>query len=164
MRSLTLLRFAHSPYRIEEIARDYNAHYMSAVEAISGKDGADKGEYIGAETDFNLFTVMKENTTNARSMADEYSLSPRAAFHLGEMVSKFKHGLSFLSSVICVRELQLISFRLVQVLSCNITEMEVVELLLNSFLLLLPVRSELSWSLMMPRRRCFRIWNEICEE
>lgn len=115
MRSVTLLHFSQSPYKLEEVARDYEAHYMSAVESIRGltttavpssitADSTDTpsvgplpavgGEFIGAETDFNLFTVLKENTTNARSMADEYSFVPRATFHLGEMVSKFRHGQS----------------------------------------------------------------------
>lgn len=59
-----------------------------------GKAAASKGgeEFIGAEIDLNLFTVMKEDVTTARSMEDEFTLSPRGEFHLGEMVSKFVRG------------------------------------------------------------------------
>lgn len=87
LRSVTLLKFTSSPPKLEEVARDYSARYMSAVESLVGTT-----EYLGAETDLNLFTVQKENVTNTRSMVEEYALAPRGVFHLGEMVSKFAHG------------------------------------------------------------------------
>ncbi|KAI5474794.1 DNA damage-binding protein 1 [Pseudohyphozyma bogoriensis] len=97
MRSMTLLRFNSDPTPVlEEVARDYRALYMSAVEALVGDGGGagseEKKEYIGAETELNLFTVLKENVTTSRSMSDEEQLSPRGVFHLGEMVSKFCRG------------------------------------------------------------------------
>ncbi|KAM0754809.1 DNA damage-binding protein 1b [Meredithblackwellia eburnea MCA 4105] len=87
MRSLTLLELKTSPYALNEVARDYRAFYMTANAALDAND-----EFIGSESDLNLFTVQKENVTTARSMADEHALSPRGAFHLGEMVSKFTPG------------------------------------------------------------------------
>lgn len=89
LRSITLLKFHVSPPKIEEVSRDYNTRYMAAIESLGGS-----ADFIGAETDLNLFTVQKENVTNARSMDDEYALAPRGVFHLGEMISKFQHGSS----------------------------------------------------------------------
>ncbi|KAL8286521.1 hypothetical protein RQP46_004538 [Phenoliferia psychrophenolica] len=87
MRSVTLLRLGTTPYVLEEVARDYRALYMAAIAPLGTND-----EFIGAETDLNLFTVQKENVTTARSMADEHALSPRGVFHLGEMVTRFCSG------------------------------------------------------------------------
>jgi hypothetical protein len=91
---MTLLCFKSSPSPVlEEVARDYRALYVSAVEAlVSESDSAN--EFIGAETELNLYTVMKENVTTARSMSEEQALAPRGVFHLGEMVSKFCRGVS----------------------------------------------------------------------
>lgn len=96
MRSLTLLRFTAEPAKLEEVARDYNAHYMMAAESLAAGDGDDTRaageEFIGAETDLNLFTVQKEDVTTARSMIDEMGLAERGGFHLGEAVAKFCRG------------------------------------------------------------------------
>lgn len=97
MRSITLLRFIPSPEpTLVEIARDYNAHYMAAVESLAAKEDDDTKiageEFIGAETDLNLFTVQKEDMTTSRSMTDEMGLSERGGFHLGEMVARFCRG------------------------------------------------------------------------
>jgi DNA damage-binding protein 1 len=97
MRSITVLSLQESPYALEEVARDYDAHYMTALESVHGD------EYIGAESDLNLFTAQKEDVTNANSMADESALAPRGVFHLGEMVSKFQHG-SSLSLFVCLSQ------------------------------------------------------------
>ena len=67
----------------------------AGAEVEKGKAAAKGGEeFIGAEIDLNLFTVMKEDVTTTRSMEDEFTLSPRGEFHLGEMVSKFVRGQS----------------------------------------------------------------------
>lgn len=63
---------------------------MSAVEAVG--DSAED-EFIGAETDLNLFTIRKEKATTTRSIVvDDTALAPRGVFHLGEMVSRFRRG------------------------------------------------------------------------
>lgn len=88
LRSMTVLRFASEPSpSLKDVASDYDAHYMSAVQQIN------PDEFIGAETDLNLFTVLKEKSSTTRSMLhDESALSPSAAFHLGELVSKLLPG------------------------------------------------------------------------
>ncbi len=40
---------------IEEIARDYNINWMTAIEVL------DDDTYIGAENSFNLFTVKRNS-------------------------------------------------------------------------------------------------------
>ena len=45
----------HEESAIEELARDYNANWMTAVEMI------DDDIYVGAENSYNLFTVRKNN-------------------------------------------------------------------------------------------------------
>lgn len=96
MRSITLLRFTPSPPSMIEIARDYNAHYMAAVESLAGHETDSTivagEEFIGAEIDLNLFTVQKEDVTTSRSMTDEMGLGERGGFHLGEIVAKFCRG------------------------------------------------------------------------
>lgn len=88
LRSVTVLAFSSDPVTsLKEISSDYDAHYTSAVQQI------DEDEYIGAETDLNLFTVLKEKSSTTRSaLHDDAALSPRAAFHLGELVTKFLPG------------------------------------------------------------------------
>jgi DNA damage-binding protein 1 len=87
MRSITLLQLKEEPIRLEEVAREHSVHYMSATAALG-----DGGEYIGAETDLNLFTVQKEDIATMPSQMPGASLLPRGEFHLGEMVVRFCEG------------------------------------------------------------------------
>lgn len=102
LRSLTLLEFTSDPNKskLEEVSRHYDPHYMSALTAVS------ESEFLGAESDLNLFTVMRETmpivrnggraaAAAARSGAgptEETVLSSRGGFHLGEYVSRFRSG------------------------------------------------------------------------
>ncbi|CAM9656294.1 unnamed protein product, partial [Phaeothamnion confervicola] len=76
MRSLTLLAL--------EIARDYDAKWMSAVAML------DDEVFLGAEYCSNLFTVRK----NAEAVTEEERarLEPQGEFHLGEIVNRFVRG------------------------------------------------------------------------
>lgn len=93
---MTLLKFTASPEpKLEEVARDYRSRYMVGVESIlSPSIDAENltREFIGAETDLNLFTVQYDPSSAAGRLEDAGSLAPRGSFHLGEMVSKFRHG------------------------------------------------------------------------
>ncbi|ORX91440.1 DNA damage-binding protein 1-like protein [Basidiobolus meristosporus CBS 931.73] len=84
MRSISLLAYKQLDDTIEEISKDYNSNWMSAVEAL------DDDLYIGSEIGFNLFTVRK----NAEATTDEERrrLETVGQFHLGEFVNKFRHG------------------------------------------------------------------------
>jgi len=85
MKSISLLTYrpGDSP-SLEEIARDYDGKWMTAVEAL------DDDHYIGAENAFNLFTV-KRNSEAATD--DERSkLEIFGQYHIGEFINKFRHG------------------------------------------------------------------------
>lgn len=84
MKSISLLIFKHEEGAIEERARDYNANWMSAVEIL------DDDIYLGAENNFNLFTVRK----NSEGATDEERsrLEVVGEYHLGEFVNRFRHG------------------------------------------------------------------------
>ncbi|GJN94374.1 hypothetical protein Rhopal_007453-T1 [Rhodotorula paludigena] len=90
LRSITLLRFHRAPQpKLEEVAKDYRSRYMVGVEALA--DGPPR-QLIGAETDLNLFTVEHDPAAGVRNLADAGILAPAGAFHLGELVSRFRHG------------------------------------------------------------------------
>ncbi|KAM0886109.1 hypothetical protein ACQ4PT_029885 [Festuca glaucescens] len=74
----------HEESAIEELARDYNPKWMTAVEMI------DDYIYVGAENSYNLFTVRK----NSDAATDEETgrLEVVGEYHLGEFVSRFCHG------------------------------------------------------------------------
>ncbi|XP_047339396.1 DNA damage-binding protein 1 [Impatiens glandulifera] len=84
MKSISLLMYKNEEGAIEERARDYNANWMSAVEIL------DDDVYLGAENNFNLFTVRK----NSEGATDEERsrLEVVGEYHLGEFVNRFRHG------------------------------------------------------------------------
>ncbi|KAL9270792.1 DNA damage-binding protein 1-like protein [Drosera capensis] len=84
MKSISLLIYKHEEGAIEERARDYNANWMSAVEIL------DDDIYLGAENNFNIFTVRK----NSEGATDEERarLEVVGEYHLGEFINRFRHG------------------------------------------------------------------------
>ncbi|CAI9760069.1 unnamed protein product [Fraxinus pennsylvanica] len=84
MKSISLLIYKHEEGAIEERARDYNANWMTAIEIL------DDDIYLGAENNFNLFTVRK----NSEGATDEERgrLEVVGEYHLGEFVNRFRHG------------------------------------------------------------------------
>lgn len=97
LRSITVLKYTSGARpKLEEVAKDYRSRYMVGVESISPstKETVVEGprEFIGAETDLNLFTVQHDPSTAAGRLEDAGNLTPRGSFHLGEMVSRFRHG------------------------------------------------------------------------
>ena len=53
VKSINLLRYHSLEGKIEEIARDYNPNWMTAIEML------DDDYFLGAEASYNLFTVAK---------------------------------------------------------------------------------------------------------
>ncbi|XP_047333166.1 DNA damage-binding protein 1-like [Impatiens glandulifera] len=84
MKSISLLIYKNEEGAIEECARDYNANWMSAVEIL------DDDVYLGAENNFNLFTVRK----NSEGATDEERsrLEVVGEYHLGEFINRFRQG------------------------------------------------------------------------
>jgi hypothetical protein len=110
LRSITVLRFslpspssaaASTKPKLEELGKDYRSRYMVGVESLpspsSSSDGPAVERFIGAETDLNLFTVEREPAAGVRNLADAGTLTAGGAFHLGEMVTKFRRGVFLLS-------------------------------------------------------------------
>jgi DNA damage-binding protein 1 len=84
MRSISLLVYKPVGSIIEEIARDYNPNWMTAVEIL------DDDTYIGAENSYNIFTVRKNS--EAATDEDRGRLEVVGEMHLGEFVNRFRHG------------------------------------------------------------------------
>ncbi|XP_052213076.1 DNA damage-binding protein 1-like isoform X2 [Dreissena polymorpha] len=84
MRSITLLLYKPMEGTFEEIARDCNPNWMSAVEIL------DDDIFLGAENSFNLFTCHKDSA--ATTDEERQNLQETGLFHLGEFVNVFRHG------------------------------------------------------------------------
>lgn len=84
MRSITLLVYKQMEGTLDEIARDYQPNWMTAVEIL------DDDVFLGAENSFNLFVCQKDPA--ATSEEDRMLMDQCAAIHLGEFVNVFRHG------------------------------------------------------------------------
>ncbi|XP_067655980.1 DNA damage-binding protein 1-like isoform X1 [Haliotis asinina] len=84
MRSITLLAYKPLEGTFEEIARDCNPSWMTAVEVL------DDDNFLGAENSFNIFTCQKDSA--AATDEDRQQLQEVGLFHLGEFVNVFRHG------------------------------------------------------------------------
>lgn len=84
MRSITLLQHRQMEGSFEEISRDYEPKWMTAVEIL------DDDTFLGAENGFNLFVCQKDS---AATTDEERQQMPEVSqFHLGDMVNVFRHG------------------------------------------------------------------------
>lgn len=84
MRSITLLQYKQMEGSFEEIARDYQPNWMTAIEIL------DDDAFLGADNSNNLFVCLKDG---AATTDDERQQMPEVAqFHLGDMVNVFRHG------------------------------------------------------------------------
>ncbi|ESN93168.1 hypothetical protein HELRODRAFT_187538 [Helobdella robusta] len=84
MRSITLLMYKPVEGAFEEIARDFNPNWMTAVEIL------DDDTFLGAENAYNIFTCQKDSA--ATTDEDRQHLQEVGLFHLGDYVNVFKHG------------------------------------------------------------------------
>ncbi|NP_001158852.1 DNA damage-binding protein 1 [Salvelinus namaycush] len=84
MRSVLLLAYKPMEGNFEEIARDFNPNWMSAVEIL------DDDNFLGAENAFNLFVCQKDSA--ATTDEERQHLQEVGVFHLGEFVNVFSHG------------------------------------------------------------------------
>ncbi|XP_076310101.1 LOW QUALITY PROTEIN: DNA damage-binding protein pic [Tachypleus tridentatus] len=84
MRSMALLAYKPLEGNFEEIARDYQPNWMSAVEIL------DDDNFLGAENSFNLFVCQKDSA--ATNDEERQHLQEVGQFHLGEFVNVFRHG------------------------------------------------------------------------
>jgi DNA damage-binding protein 1 len=84
MRSFTLLQYKTMEGSFEEIARDYDPNWMTAIEIL------DDDTFLGAENSFNLFVCQKDSS--ATSDEERQLMQEVAQFHLGDLVNNFRHG------------------------------------------------------------------------
>jgi len=84
MRSMTLLNYKPLEMNLEEISRDFQPNWMSAVEIL------DDDHFLGAENSFNLFVCQKDSA--AATDEERLHLQEVGLFHLGEYVNVFRHG------------------------------------------------------------------------
>lgn len=84
MRSITLLQYKQMEGSFEEIARDYEPNWMTAIEIL------DDDNFLGSENSCNLFVGQKDS---AATTDEERQQMPEVAqFHLGDMINVFRHG------------------------------------------------------------------------
>ncbi|XP_033123862.1 DNA damage-binding protein 1-like [Anneissia japonica] len=84
LRSITLLAYKSMEGCMEEIARDYNPNWMSAIEIL------DDDTFLGSENSYNLFTCQKDSA--ATTDDERQHLQEESFFHLGEFVNVFRKG------------------------------------------------------------------------
>jgi DNA damage-binding protein 1 len=84
MRSISVVQYYPQHETLEELARDFNTNWTTAIEMLTGD------VYLGAENWNNLF-VLRRNT-KAQSEEIRCRLDTIGEFHLGEMCNKFMKG------------------------------------------------------------------------
>jgi DNA damage-binding protein 1 len=84
MRSISLVQYYPEHNTLEEVARDFNANWTTAVSMLTDD------VYLGGENWNNLY-VLRRNT-KAASEEVRCRLDTVGEFHLGEMVNKFMSG------------------------------------------------------------------------
>jgi DNA damage-binding protein 1 len=84
MRSISLVEYMPKHNVIEELARDYNANFCTAIEMLTNHI------YLGSEGFNNLFLL--RHNANASSEEARVRLDTVGEYHLGEMPNKFKAG------------------------------------------------------------------------
>nr|CAG4647642.1 EOG090X00HD [Moina brachiata] len=84
MRSITLLQYKTMEGNFEEMARDSNPNWMSAIEIL------DDDTFLGAENSFNMFICQKDSAVSSED--DRQQLTDIGRFHLGDMINVFRHG------------------------------------------------------------------------
>ncbi|XP_043235477.1 DNA damage-binding protein 1-like isoform X1 [Amphibalanus amphitrite] len=84
MRSITALQYKAMEGNFDEMARDFNAKYMTAVEIL------DDDTYLGAENSHNLFVCQKDSA--ATTDEERMQMQEVGRYHVGDMVNVFRHG------------------------------------------------------------------------
>lgn len=84
MKSITLLQYKTMEGSFEEIARDYNPNWMTAIEVL------DDDIFLGAENSCNLFVCQKDSA--ATTDDERAQMHEVGRFHCGDMVNVFQHG------------------------------------------------------------------------
>jgi len=84
MKSITVFNYKQQEGTMEEIARDNNFYWMSDIEVV------DQDVTIGAENEYNIFTV-RRNTTSENE-EERRTLEVVGRYHVGDLINRFHHG------------------------------------------------------------------------
>lgn len=84
MKSMTVYVYKPVDGVLEEIARDYNAQWLTATEIL------DDDTFIASENNYNFFTAKKN--ADAATEEERRKLLIVGQFHLGDFVNRFRHG------------------------------------------------------------------------
>ncbi|KAK9886320.1 hypothetical protein WA026_015830 [Henosepilachna vigintioctopunctata] len=84
MRSMTLLQYKTMEGSFDEIARDFNPNWMTAIEIL------DDDVFLGAENSYNMFVCQKDSA--ATNDEERQQMQEIGHFHVGEMINVFRHG------------------------------------------------------------------------
>lgn len=84
MRNMTLLQYKTMEGSFEEIGRDYNPNWMTAIEIM------DDDVFLGAENSFNIFVCQKDSS--ATTDEERSQMQEVGQFHVGDMINVFRHG------------------------------------------------------------------------
>jgi len=85
MRSISLVQYYPEHDTLEEIARDFNSNWTTAIEMLTND------VYLGAENWNNLYCLKRNNNPNS-SEEVRCRLETIGEYHLGEMCNKFMRG------------------------------------------------------------------------
>lgn len=84
MRSMTLLQYKTMEGSFEEIARDFNPNWMTAIEIL------DDDNFLGAENSYNIFVCQKDGA--ATTDEERQQMQEIGHYHVGDMINVFRHG------------------------------------------------------------------------
>eukprot|EP00557_Chaetoceros_sp_GSL56_P001459 CAMPEP_0176497610 /NCGR_PEP_ID=MMETSP0200_2-20121128/11820_1 /TAXON_ID=947934 /ORGANISM="Chaetoceros sp., Strain GSL56" /LENGTH=1475 /DNA_ID=CAMNT_0017895643 /DNA_START=101 /DNA_END=4528 /DNA_ORIENTATION=- len=84
VRSISVLKYYSEFQTLEEIARDFNQNWVTAVEMLTDNI------YLGAENFNNIFALRRNPHSSSQEV--RCRLDTIGVFHLGEMVNKFLKG------------------------------------------------------------------------
>jgi len=84
MKSMQLLLYKPDENKLELRARDYNPSWMSAATFL------DNDVYLGAENNYNLYTVRKNDEVAEEEMRSRLQVA--GGYHLGDFVNRFQSG------------------------------------------------------------------------
>eukprot|EP01038_Epipyxis_sp_PR26KG_P006417 gene6417-8834_t len=85
MRSVTLLQYRAAESILEEVARDFNANYMRAIEIIDNGDNM-----LGSDDFGNIFVLRRQ--TDAANDEERLKLEGKAEFYMDEYINVFRKG------------------------------------------------------------------------
>jgi DNA damage-binding protein 1 len=84
LRSISVIHYNSVESKLQELARDYTSRWMTGAELLTDES------FIGAENQYNLFTLTKN--PEAESQEERSRLELAGQYHLGEIVNKIRHG------------------------------------------------------------------------